>query len=101
MKIARFTERISYQGKSPQEKQQMISLGEAYSLWTTLEMRYDALMTSKLLLQMAKDEDLKKIIKHGIEVLNSQKRYVRTTNERIHSANAEQTTGRGKYRCRP
>ncbi|WP_366924651.1 DUF3231 family protein [Metallumcola ferriviriculae] len=73
MKIMKFSERIGYIGKGSREKQEMISLGEAYSLWTTLEMRYDALITSKTLFELAKDEDLKKIIKDGIKVLSSQK----------------------------
>lgn len=68
----RVAEKIGYLRKTPREKQSMITLGEAYSLWTTLEKRYDKLMTTQVLFEFVKDYDLKKIIGDGIEVLKAQ-----------------------------
>lgn len=73
MKIMRLSEKIGYLSKSTRKKGRMIVIGEAYSLWTLLTQRYDALITSKTLYEFAKDSDLKKIVKDGIEVLESQK----------------------------
>ncbi len=73
MKIAGLGEKIGYLGKSKKQKQTMITLGEAYSIWKLLVMRYDALFTSKMLLDFTKDQDLKKIVTDGIEVLETQK----------------------------
>lgn len=73
MKITKLSERIGYLGKGPNQKQNMITLGEAYSLWSILVDRYDSLITSKTLLEFSKDEDIKKIIIDGIEVLEMQK----------------------------
>lgn len=72
MKIMRFTEKIGYLGKTPREKQTMIGVGEAYSLWNTLEKRYDKLTATQVLIEFAKDYDLKKIIQDGIEVIKDQ-----------------------------
>jgi len=72
MKIMRISEKIGYIGKNARQKQKMLSMGEAYSLWTLLEFRYDSLITSKTLYELAKDADLKIIIEKGIEVLQSQ-----------------------------
>ena len=68
----RIAEKIGYLGKTPREKQSMISLGEAYSLWNTLEKRYDKLMSTQVLFEFIKDYDLKKIVGDGIEVLKVQ-----------------------------
>lgn len=72
MKIMRISEKIGYIGKNNRQMQKMISLGEAYSLWTLTEVRYDSLITSKTLYELAKDADLKIIIEKGIDILQSQ-----------------------------
>lgn len=72
MKIMRLSEKIGYIGKNNRQMQKMISLGEAYSLWTLTEVRYDSLITSKTLYELAKDADLKIIIEKGIDILQSQ-----------------------------
>jgi len=72
MKIMRLSEKIGYIGKSNRQKQKMITLGEAYSLWSLTGFRYDALITSKTLYQLTKDTDLKMIIERGINVLQAQ-----------------------------
>lgn len=72
MKLMRISEKIGYIGKNNRQKQKMVSLGEAYSLWTLTEYRYDSLITSKTLYELTKDADLRIIIKKGIDVLQSQ-----------------------------
>lgn len=72
MKIMRVVEKLGYWGKTPNEKMTMIGLGEAYSLWSALEKRYDKLITTKILAAHIKDSDLKIIVKKGIEILQSQ-----------------------------
>ena len=72
MKIMRLSEKLGYAGKSNRQKQKMITLGEAYSLWSLTGYRYDALITSKTLYQLTKDTDLRIIVKRGINVLQSQ-----------------------------
>lgn len=72
MKIMRIAEKISRLGKKTKEKQKYISVGEAYSLWTSLEIRYDTLITTKTLLRFVKDRDLRIIIEKGIETLEFQ-----------------------------
>ncbi len=73
MKISSLSEKLGYLGKDNKQKQTMITLGEAYSIWKMLVIRYDALFTTKMLLDFTKDGDLKKIITDGIEVLETQK----------------------------
>ena len=72
MKITSFTERLGYMGKSTSDKQKMLSIGEVYSIWKLLVMRYDALISTKTYLDLVKDSDLKKVIRDGIEVLETQ-----------------------------
>ncbi len=73
MKFTRIGEKIGYLGKKPKEKAAMISIGEAYSIWTTLVYRYDALMTTKILGSFVKDEDLKRVVQRGLTILESQR----------------------------
>lgn len=73
MKIMRLAEKIGYMGKKPEEKMRMISLGEAYSLWTALVFRYDSLIETKTLLEFVKDTDLMMIVRKGIKVMEEQK----------------------------
>jgi hypothetical protein len=68
----RLAEQIGEIGKKPEEKQVLISLGEAYSIWATLTARYDSMITTKTLLQFVKDKDLEIIIKRGLKVLENQ-----------------------------
>lgn len=72
MRLMRISEKIGYISKNNRQKQMMISLGEAYSLWALTELRYDSLITTKTLYELTKDVDLKTIIKRGIDVLQSQ-----------------------------
>lgn len=69
MKIIEFTEKISKFGKSTRDKQNLISVGEAYHLWRTLINRYDALNITNILRDFTKDNDLKKVIDDGLKVL--------------------------------
>lgn len=59
-------------GKSPKERSEQISSGEAQFLWHLLVERYDILETTNLLKTLAKDEDLKMIISKGHKVLLKQ-----------------------------
>lgn len=72
MKIMRLSERIGYIGKSKREKQQMISIAEAYSLWKGLVFRYDSVGITRINYEFVKDADLKLIVKDGIQVLEEQ-----------------------------
>jgi len=72
LKIMRFSEKIGYLRKTSKVKQTMIGLGEAYSLWNTLEKRYDILISTQVLHEFTKDYDLKRIIGDGIEVIKYQ-----------------------------
>ncbi|MTI83246.1 MAG: DUF3231 family protein [Firmicutes bacterium] len=72
MKLVKLGEKISYLTKSTREKQTTISFGEAYHLWYTLVSRYDALHLTNILDRFTKDEDLKRILHDGLEILNSQ-----------------------------
>jgi protein subunit release factor A len=72
MKIMRISEKIGYIGKNNRQKQKMLTLGEAYSLCSLMEFRYDALITTKTLYEFSKDMDLKIIIERGINVLEAQ-----------------------------
>jgi protein subunit release factor A len=68
----RISEKIGYIGKNNRQKQKMLTLGEAYSLCSLMEFRYDALITTKTLYEFSKDMDLKIIIERGINVLEAQ-----------------------------
>lgn len=72
MKIMSILEKAGFSADS-EENQTLISIGEAYSLWTSLVSRYDSLISTKTLLEFVKDDDLKMIIRKGIEVIESQK----------------------------
>ncbi len=72
MKIMKLAEKIGQLGKTTEEKQKYITMGEGYSLWTTLVSRYDCAITTKTLLNFVKDEDLRFIVKKGLRVLESQ-----------------------------
>ncbi|EHQ88960.1 DUF3231 family protein [Desulfosporosinus youngiae] len=73
MKIMRLAEKIGYLGKTSEAKRRMISLGEGYSLWHAMVLRYDSLIETKTLLEFVKDTDLKMIIRKGIKVMEEQK----------------------------
>ncbi len=72
MKITSITEQLGSLGKSSKEKQKTISIAEADALWGTLVDRYDALNLTNTLLTAVRDEDLKMVIREGLDVLNSQ-----------------------------
>lgn len=72
MKIMRVVEKLGSWGKTPNEKMTLIGLGEAYSLWSVLEKRYDKLITTQILIAHINDYDLKLIVEHGIKILHGQ-----------------------------
>ena len=72
MKIASVTEKLGSFGKSSKEKQKTISIAEADAIWGSLVDRYDAINLTNTLLTAVKDEDLKMVMRQGLEVLNVQ-----------------------------
>lgn len=72
MKVMRLAEKISQLSKKTSDKQKLLSLGEAYTLWTSLVIRYDTLITTKIYLSFVKDRDLRVIIEKGVETLQYQ-----------------------------
>lgn len=72
MKIASIAEQLGSLGKSSKEKQKTISIAEANAIWKSLTDRYDALNLTNTILNAAKDEDLKIVLRQGIDVLNYQ-----------------------------
>lgn len=72
MKIASIAEQLGSLGKSSKEKQKTISISEADAIWGTLVDRYDAINLTNTLLNAVKDEDLKMVLREGLDVLNFQ-----------------------------
>ena len=72
MKVMRLAAQISRIASRAPKKQTLISIGEAYSLWTSLVVRYDTMITTKTFLQFVKDRDLRFIVGKGIETLEYQ-----------------------------
>ncbi|MEJ6950495.1 DUF3231 family protein [Natronospora cellulosivora (SeqCode)] len=74
MKINSFAEKMALLGKEADQKSTMITIGESYSIWNLLDKKYSAIITTQTLLEQVKDEEFKKIIANGLEVLLDQKK---------------------------
>lgn len=56
---------------STQEKQEAINVSEVFHLWSHLTQRYNIIYLTKVLLNFAKDEDLKLILNTGVKALEN------------------------------
>ncbi|KJS21371.1 MAG: hypothetical protein VR72_10705 [Clostridiaceae bacterium BRH_c20a] len=72
MKITKIAEQIGNIGKRDDQKEKLITISEAHTIWETLTAKYDAMHLTNILLIFTKDDALKIIIKDGIEALKKQ-----------------------------
>ncbi|KJS87728.1 MAG: hypothetical protein JM58_03435 [Peptococcaceae bacterium BICA1-8] len=72
MKITKIVEQIGNIGKRDDQKEKLITISEAHAIWETLTAKYDAMHLTNILLVFTKDDDLKIILKDGIEAIKKQ-----------------------------
>jgi len=69
LKTTSIVERLGKLGKSTKEKQRLMSIADAYLIWTNLVAKYDALNFTSTSFTLTKDEDLKLVLTQGMSVL--------------------------------
>lgn len=69
MKITEYVSKISEIGKSTEDKQRNINVSEVFHLWNHLVQRYSVINTTNTLEFFIKDEDLKLVLKLGVNTL--------------------------------
>jgi len=72
MKFTKIAEQIGNIGKRDDQKEKFITVSETHTIWETLTAKYDAMHLTNILLVFTKDDDLKIIMKNGIEALKKQ-----------------------------
>jgi len=71
MVLTKHIQKLKEMGLSTKEKQGMINVSEVFHLWSHLIQRYNIMYITKLLLNFAKDEDLKIILNAGVKALDN------------------------------